>query len=635
MKISLVIAILLINTFISVRASDRMYKATDISPELLKDAKAVIRKSETVLEISDINKMVMRATYAITILNENGIRNSVFTQYYDKFMTVRKVKANLYDQYGVPIKNGTNLEVRDFSANVGYALYEDNRVKVLDPKYRTLPFTVEYTYEIAFNGLFFYPDWSLYDDYNISVEESKYTVIAPTGYKFRYLEKNTGKNAEMEYIGNQILYKWQYENMPAVKSEPFGKSYLEYTPVVCSAPSDFEIGGYKGNLETWNNFGQWINMLGEGRNVLDKETNEKIKSLVADISDEDEKIRVLYSYLQNKVRYVLVSQGMGGWQTVEAETVNRVSYGDCKALTNYMKSMLDVAGIKSYYTLVRAGGDAPVINADFPSSQFNHVILCIPRIRDTLWLECTSQDIPFGYIGSFTDNRKALITGSGGGVLVTTRKYDLDDNKQLRKAIVELAPDGNAVSNVKTDFKGILYDKIYPVLHMDDVDKRKFMQAHISIPTFDLLSFSHTEQQDIIPAIREDLHLKLSNYGTLMGSRLFIRPNLMTRVERLPFRTKERKSEICIRRPSDEIDTVIFILPDKYVLDQVPPKVSVITKFGEYSAEISTDNKSVWYTRRLKLFNGDYPVSDYPAFVEFFDKISVCDDSKIALVKHQ
>jgi hypothetical protein len=159
------------------------------------------------------------------------------------------------------------------------------------------------------------------------------------------------------------------------------------------------------------------------------------------------------------------------------------------------------------------------------------------------------------------------------------------------------------------------------------------MHGHISIPTYDLVSFSHKEQKSIIPVISEDLNLKLSNFGIFMGNRMLLKPNLMTRVEKLPYTTKDRKSLVSIRRPYEEIDTIIFRLPSKFKIDQMPPKVSIVTKFGEYSAEICSINKSIGYIRRFKLFNGDFPVTDYPEFVDFFEKISVSDESKIALIR--
>lgn len=615
------------------QSAEIKYKVSDIPVNLLKDSKAVVRKKEVVFEISGINKAIRKVTYAITILNDNGITNSVFTEFYDKFMTVRKIQINLYDENGNEIKNGANTEVEDYSANVGYSLYEDNRVKFLDPKYRTTPFTVEYSYETSFNGLFSYPDWTVYDDYNISVEKSSLRIIAPEGFRLRYLEKNIDEKCIISSDKGKVNYNWKAENRNAVKKEPFSTSLQEYTPVVYSAPCDFEIDGYNGNMESWDNFGEWLCKLGNERNILGTETTQKIQGLVSGIDNDYEKIKVLYKYLQSKVRYVSVQIGIGGWQTIEAEKVDRLSYGDCKALSNYMKSLLDIVGIRSYYTVVGAGEFAPVVNAGFPSNQFNHAIVCVPLKNDTLWLECTSQSIPFGYLGTFTDNRKVLLTGDGGGTLVRTKKYSIENNKQIRNAVVELDPEGNATSTIQTAYKGLIYDKVCRVLQLDEIDKRKFVQSHISIPNFNLISYAYKEDQELIPSINEKLKLRLANYGSILGNRIILKPNLITRIENQPYKTKERKSDIRIRRAYSNIDTITYILPKGYKIDNIPEPVSIKCKFGEYYSGITSDNKGIRYTRTLSLYEGDYPVTDYPDFSDFFEKISVSDERKIAFIK--
>ena len=64
--------------------------------------------------------------------------------------------------------------------------------------------------------------------------------------------------------------------------------------------------------------------------------------------------------------------------------------------------MLKAVGINSYYTLIRAGEDETDIQVDFPSNQFNHVVLCVPHgQRHLLWLECTSQTVSLGLFGQF------------------------------------------------------------------------------------------------------------------------------------------------------------------------------------------------------------------------------------------
>jgi hypothetical protein len=632
LKNCLFITVLLILIAVPLHASPLKYNIADIPKHLLKDSKGVVRESNIVFEIYDINKAVKRITYAITILNENGLRNSLLTEFYDKFTTIRKIESELYDQQGARIKNGSIVEVKDYSANAGYSLYEDGRVKFLDPQCRNTPFTIEYKYEISYNGLLEYPDWYVINDYNIAIEKSTFTIIAPKDFKFRYLEKNLEKCTITEEDG-KLYYKWQVESLPAMKKEPFSLLLSEITPVVYSAPSDFEISGFKGNLDTWENFGNWINTLGKGRDNLSKETRDKISSMVSGLNSDYEKIKLLYNYFQNKVRYVSVQIGIGGWQTIDSETVDRLSYGDCKALSNYMKSLLDVVGIKSYYTLVHAGEFAHPVNGNFPSNQFNHVILCVPVKQDTIWLECTNQRIPFGYLGTFTDNRMALLTGDSIGNLVKTKKYLIDDNKQIRNLVVDINTDGNAVASVKTVYKGLLSEKLLGIIHRDESDKRKFIEVNINIPNCILNSYNLKEKNLIIPEIKEELNLSINHLCVILGNRLILKPDLMTKFADIPYRTSNRKSGICIRRPYNEIDTVTYRLPAGYKIENVPDKVTMSTKFGEYTSELQSAGKGLIYVRTLKLFNGNYPASDYPGFVDFCEKISVSDENKVMLVK--
>ena len=66
--------------------------------------------------------------------------------------------------------------------------------------------------------------------------------------------------------------------------------------------------------------------------------------------------------MQNNTRYISIQLGIGGWRPFEAAYVASKGYGDCKALSNYMYSLLKEAGILSYYTLVKAGAGEEDIN---------------------------------------------------------------------------------------------------------------------------------------------------------------------------------------------------------------------------------------------------------------------------------
>ena len=98
---------------------------------------------------------------------------------------------------------------------------------------------------------------------------------------------------------------------------------------------------------------------------LPKETIAKIASLVAGVKDTKEKARIIYEFMQNKTRYISVQVGIGGWKPTPAKEVDKLGYGDCKALTNYTKALLKSQGIDSYYTIVDSGSSGLDIDEEF------------------------------------------------------------------------------------------------------------------------------------------------------------------------------------------------------------------------------------------------------------------------------
>lgn len=179
---------------------------------------------------------------------------------------------------------------------------------------------------------------------------------------------------------------WSAKDMPAITRETFSPLWHEMTTYVVFGPTEFQVDEYKGNMKDWQDFGKFVYSLGAGRDELPDDVKQKIHVIADGIKNPVEKIARLYEYMQRNTRYISIQLGIGGWQPFPAKDVAAKGYGDCKALTNYMYSILKEVGIPSYYSLIRAGRNANYITEDFPSSQFNHVILSVPIQKDTIWL---------------------------------------------------------------------------------------------------------------------------------------------------------------------------------------------------------------------------------------------------------
>jgi transglutaminase-like putative cysteine protease len=614
-------------------AGEIKYPFADIPKSLLKDAKAVIRDEEIVVEVRSNSKLVQKVRYAITILNKNGARNANFVEGYNKNIKISNIRAQLYDASGNEIKKKGGFEILDYAMISDFSIYEENRLKGIDPGQYDYPFTIEYSYEETFSDVIYYPDWNPVRDYNISIENSRFTLIVANDANCRYYEKNLTSKAKIVNSAESKTYSWELAIQPALLDENLSPALSDYTPAVLIAPSKVKVEGYEGNFETWTGFGLWINQLNQDRNNLSPETKAKLKKMTEGITDDRTKIKTLYEYMQNKTRYVSIQVGIGGFQPFDAETVDRLSYGDCKALSNYMKSLLDAVGISARYTLINSGEDNPSIQADFPSTQFNHVILCVPMKNDTVWLECTSQRKPFNYLGISTCDREALVMEPDGGKLVHTPVLKPEEHLESRKVDVTLDNTGSGFAYVKSKYSGATYDNYVSILMSDQTDRKKMVTRRIHVPNFELDNFNIAETKSELPYVTENLNLTINSYCTKVGEKMMLCLNMMNKLSESPFQAATRKTDVSIKWPIFEIDTVTYTLPQGYSMEKIPSKVSIQSDFGKYTTTVTKSGSDIQYVRTFMVNKGEYPVDRYDEIVTFFDKIVTADENKVMLTR--
>jgi hypothetical protein len=256
--------------------------------------------------------------------------------------------------------------------------------------------------------------WYPISNYFLSVESATYIFKNPKRIPFRKKEMNFD-GYEITKFESDSQMRYSLKNQKAIKYENYAISSREILPQLKIALNQFSLKGVKGQASNWKEFGIWMHdKLIKDRGILDEATKIKVLKLVEGVSDPIEKTKIVYQYMQDKTRYISVQIGIGGWEPIAANKVDKVGYGDCKGLSNYTKALLDVVGVKSYFTVVYAQQKRN-IDKDFTSLQGNHAILNVPiKNAEDIWLECTSQTAPFGFLGSFTEDRDVLeITPEG------------------------------------------------------------------------------------------------------------------------------------------------------------------------------------------------------------------------------
>ncbi|MBN2638193.1 MAG: DUF3857 domain-containing protein [Bacteroidales bacterium] len=614
------------------------FPVNEIPKELLKNADAVIRMKEDILERKSEKSAVRTLHYVITVLKKSGSRHGYFVQPYYRYSSVSAIKGTLYNASGEKVKTFKNTDISDVLGDTE-SLFTDERIKYIDPDYDHYPYTVEYSCEINYSGTINLPSWRVVPSYNVSIQSETFKLITPDkgnasdGISYYLNEKDIP--LKIEKTGSDKIYSLHVSNIKAYEDEAMSPYLSQVSPVVYFAPVSFEIGGFNGGTRNWNEFASFIKELNKGRDELSEETVEKIKNIAASKKTWREKVDTLYRYMQNKVRYVLIAKGIQSWQPMKASQVDDVSYGDCKALTNYMKSILKVAGIKSYYTLVYAGRNTPPILTNFPSNQFNHAILCVPNDGDTIWLENTNQNIPPGYLGSFTDDRDVLVIKNDTSEMVRTIVYGLLQNIQSRNTDVTLFDDGTADFSIKQRSLGMYFDQMFPYTQFDAQKQRKSLLRMIHLPTFNLSKYSlkaNTSNNEL-PEVIITMDINSPKYATTMGNLMFLQLYPFHYDSQNDFRDKNRKYNFVIKRSNRRIDSVILMVPEGYSVAKLPSAKEISTDFGSYSYKVSEQNGKLVLVREVTVMKGNYPPTQNEEFFKFQDTMNQIDGSKIILRK--
>lgn len=606
------------------------FALSNLSSQLTNKAHAVIRDSKVVVDMQSTDNVLVSNYKAVTVLNKNGDKYGQLAIFYDKNINIKSAKGEIYDEFGKLITKFSLSNFKDESAVSDFSLFEDSRVKYYIPQINSYPYTIVYQYEIRNKQNLIIPDWRPLPGFDVAVEKSSYEFKYGLLDEVRVLERNF-KGLKNEIPSEKRISKqWLVENLPAIKYEAYATNPETYFPAVKVAPKNFSYYNFKGSYTNWNELGKisYDYLLKNGRELPATTTNF-VKNLVKDESGDKAKAKKIYEYFQQKTRYISVQIGIGGFKPISASEVDKLGYGDCKALVNYMQSLLEAAGIDSYYCVVDAGDDKTDLIKDFASmEQGNHIILCIPVNGENIWLECTSQDAPFGYLGSFTDDRWVLACTKEGGKLMKTPKYETSKSTQLRTSELLLADNGSIKGTLKTEFSGSQFDSHFFLTKKSPLEREKQLKYLYDINNIEFTAVELEANTDL-QRFTEKLTFEATNYASINNGRITFSPNLFN-VKRSVPSVRNRSLAFEIKRGYTDEDKITFSLGDQIIPFISPKTMKIESKFGNYYAEIKLTDGKLSYYRKLVLNDGKYKANEYEAYESFVNEIADYDRVRIS-----
>ena len=600
-----------------------------IPDSLLKNSDAVARLMSVDFVYNTPTSASAKFVEETTILNNTATDKGSFTCYVSPTSSLKNFSGTLCDAQGRTLRKfkRSDLKYTEFS---GGTLASDIATYYLEVYAPSYPYTVRYEYEMAYkNGLFNFPTFIPVGSKGTALEKGVYTVSVPAGMQFRYKGLHIGAPAKESADGRDV-YRWVLENVPAIKPEPASPPILDLVPLVFAVPGEFEYEKTRGSMCDWASYGIWQCGLLEGRNRLPEALRAEVHRRTDDLATAREKVRALYDYLGESTRYVSIQLGIGGQQPATAEEVFKTKFGDCKALSNYMHAMLGECGIESDYAIIHTSRRR--MSPDFASpDQADHAILRVPLARDTLWLECTNTEVPFGYIHRKIAGHDAIVFRNGTGELVTLPQYADSLNRMVQEVEITISEDGSAEGHISERYETGQYEQQMGFPKMDEKKRTDYLLGALKIPMVKVSGITCDEHKEALPWIEMDYAISSPKYFNITGNRCFVPQTPFTNLS--PYRDKERHYDIYVGMGYSDITTVRIQIPENMQVEACPRPCCVTEPFGSYSLKIDVGQGLITIEQRTCMHAGTYPRKMFGQYRDFITGRAKAFNANIVLKK--
>ena len=231
--------------------------------------------------------------------------------------------------------------------------------------------------------------------------------------KFKFFNVDESEITKtVETKNGRTVMSFQMKNVPKVEFEASTPSYNYLAGHMSSMIESYQtedgeevkILGDTDLLYDW--YWTFIDGLKETRS---DQIEELLKGIVSAEDDELTKVKKIYYWVLDNIKYIAFEDGMRGFIPHKGDYVCTKRYGDCKDMASIIVNMLNHAGIEAHYTWI-GSRKLPYKYTELPTASVdNHMIATYIKDGKYYFLDATGQYQPFGLPTSMIQGKQALI----------------------------------------------------------------------------------------------------------------------------------------------------------------------------------------------------------------------------------
>ncbi|MBN1782833.1 DUF3857 and transglutaminase domain-containing protein, partial [bacterium] len=359
------------------------------SQEVYPEADAVILLDEANVEITqagDTPFSVMTRHRIVKILNEKGFRHANFVIPFDDNTEITHLKARTIRPDGKIVMHDPE-RVFDTSLYPDYVFYSDVRGRRFTMPAVEVGAVLEYEWQLQVRNFTLWTRWPFQQADPVMI--SRYTIRCPRNWEIKWKTYGIHVSPRQTADGSRFtIYGWEIRDSEPLRPETGIPPGMSEQPSLLFSP----VG-----MTDWNHIAAWYHHLAEDRMKSDRFIRTAVDSLVRGQLSDEQKLKRIYEFVRDRVRYLAIEIGIGGYQPHPAPEIFRNLYGDCKDMATLIVAMAGAAGIDADPVLISTWQNGDLDTSIVSPAQFNHAIAVatLPDGRD-IWMDATDKQCAFG-----------------------------------------------------------------------------------------------------------------------------------------------------------------------------------------------------------------------------------------------
>lgn len=360
------------------------------------------------------------------------------------------------------------------------------------------------------------------------------------------------------------------------------------------------------------------------------------ESVTAGLPTELDKVKAVYYWVQNNIKYIAFEEGMSGYIPRQPSKVIRKRYGDCKDMASLIYSMLKAVDIPAYLTWI-GSRDLPYKYTDFPSGACDNHMISVYKNEDRVYfLDATSSFQPHDFPTGFIQGKQAMLHISPTEFEIIDVPVPAAEQTTMidtARIFIENRNLKGWSSTLVTGYYHILLGDYLRDVPAKDIDKAIRSVNEKGNNSFEVKNARIVNLLDRDQAMALTYDFTVNNYVTSFGNETYVNMVLEKEVVESSEFKAERTAPYELENKSSDSYTVILEVPQGYKVKSIPKNSSFTSDFVAYDVTYKQEKDRVLMTLRLKLdFLMLYP-AQFQQWNEFIKikKASVSD--AVVLVK--